>query len=407
MEPLRDVLADAPGHRHWMEAAVGRAPAHSVLLEVQDPGLGRALTDAWLAALYCTAPGPEGAPCGACRDCRQLAGGAHPGVVPIEPDGNTIRVDAIREGILGVAGQRVEGGRFQVFVVHGAETLGEESANALLKIVEEPPPRTVFLLLTENLGAVLGTIRSRSQELVVPRPDLGAFLARLQLEPAGAAAALLVAGFSPELIARMRREGSPRPQAAPLRELVESTFPELDDAALMRDPRIAGHSPQVAASVFAGAASMLAAPADWAAHARDCHDYADLAGRAAKERAKQIRRSVKEAFGDGWKHPTLEREAAFGRKVTTHAAEDLLRSLAAVLATALRMRAGREPLGLGELVPGLPALAALPSAELLDQARRVRRARGPLRRNQNLRLAFEELFLDLYALRSAAEAAHG
>lgn len=395
MELLRDVLADAPGHRHWMEAAVRRAPAHSVLLEVQDPGLGRALTEAWLATLYCSSPGAEGAPCQACGDCRQLASGAHPGVVPIEPDGNTIRVETIREGILGVAGQRVEGGRHQVFVIHGAEALGEESANALLKIVEEPPPRTVFLLLTENRNAVLGTIRSRSQELVVPRPDLAAFLERLGAEPAGAAAALLAAGFSPELVTRIQAEGSPAPAERNLRELAEATFPELDDAALMRDPRVAGQRPAAAAALFAGTAGMLARPCDWSDHARACHDYADVAGRAAKDRAKEIRRRIKDAFGDGWKHPTLEREAAFARKVTTHAAEDVLRSLAAVLATALRIRSGREPFGLADAVPDVGTVATRPSAELLDLARRVRSTRNPLRRNQNLRLCFEELFLDL------------
>lgn len=401
MELLRDVLADAPGHRHWMEAAVQRVPAHSLLLEVQDAGLGRALTEAWLAALYCLQPGEGGLPCGACGDCRQLAGGAHPGVVPIEPDGNTIRVDTVRDGILGVAGQRVEGGRFQVFVVHGAEALGEESSNALLKIVEEPPPRTVFLLLTENRNAVLGTIRSRSQELVVPRPDLETLLGRLGADPAGAAAALLAAGFSPELVEGIRRDGSPEPVAAPLGELAEGAFAGLDDAALMRDPRAAGHRPDVAAALFAAAARMLASPSEWATHAREGHDYADVAGRVAKGRAKEIRQRIKEAFGDGWKHPTLERDTAFARKVTTHAAEDLLRALAGVLATALRLRAGREPFGLGAAVPDLAAVAARPSAELLDMARRVRATRDPLRRNQNLRLCFEELFLDLEG------AAHG
>lgn len=395
MQALMDLLTGTPAVRNLLLAAGRRSVAHSLILEVPDPSLGRALAEAFLAALYCTSLDPDGNPCGVCADCTQVLQGAHMGVVHVEPDGNELRVEQIHEDVLKRIGERVPGGRHQVFVLHGAECLNEVSGNALLKVIEEPPPATVFLLLTEDRNAILGTLRSRSQELVVPPPGLEGIVAGFDAEPAAAAAALLAAGLAPGVLDRLPGFRPGAPDQGELPELGAEAYRGLTDAEVLRDPRPTAHRPQVAEAVFGAGVEMLCRPEQWGEHCRRAHGYVDACGGEAKKRAKRIQDSLRELYGDGYQHPVLRRDTAFARLSSTRAAEDLLRALTAALASALRLGAGAEPFGLAGRYPRLRQLAARPAADLLGRARRVRRARDPLRRNQNVRLLFEELFLDL------------
>jgi hypothetical protein len=121
----------------------------------------------------------------------------------------------------------------------------------------------------------------------------------------------------------------------------------------------------------------------------------DFCGGEAKRRAKEIQSALTKEHGSRFQHPVIQREAAFGRSGSTRAAEDLLRAMTAACASALRLRSGVDPFGLAAHYPQLSCLARRPSSELLARARRIRRARQPLLGNQNARLLFEELFLDL------------
>ncbi len=397
MDALPDILSEIPAYHQFLTGAASRAPTHSLILEVQDPSLGRALTRAWLSVLYCQSPS-TGSPCGTCTDCIQVSGGTHPGVVPIEPDGMTIRVEQVREDVLTRVGKRVPGGRHQVFVFHGAECLGEESGNALLKAVEEPPPQTVFLFLAEDRQAMLGTIRSRSQELAIPLPALAPLLAFLHEKSPIGAAALLAAGLAPGILAALHKEGAPPSSPEdelPLDDLAAGVLSELEDGEILSDPRASAHRVSLAVALFSTALKMLVTPEQSQEHARLAHAFADASGSEARKRAKAIKGKLLKEYGDGFEHPTLRRDAAFARQASTKAAEDLMRAMTAVLVSALRLRAGEEPHNLVSEYPLLQTLASRPAATLLGKARRIRKARGPLRRNQNLRLLFDELFLDL------------
>lgn len=136
-------------------------------------GLGKGEAAAAVArALVCQAAGAGAVGgCGACLDCRQAGAGTHPDVRWVTPAGGSIRIDQVRE-VVREAHLRPFRGRGRVFVFRDAERMTEEAANSLLKVLEEPPAQTRFILLTAVPGALLPTVRSRCQEVVFrPLPE--------------------------------------------------------------------------------------------------------------------------------------------------------------------------------------------------------------------------------------------
>jgi len=116
----------------------------------------------------------EARPCGQCRSCLHIAAGNHPDVQLIGRVANAdpgeagtkkeISIAQIKE-VQRSAGLQPYEGKHRVFIIDGAEYLNEESANCLLKTLEEPPPKVLFLLLTVNDGRLLPTIVSRCQRV--------------------------------------------------------------------------------------------------------------------------------------------------------------------------------------------------------------------------------------------------
>lgn len=104
------------------------------------------------------------------NETSQVDAGAHPDVVTLEPEGKSriITVDAMRERIVEPMSTTAFSGGWKVGVICGADRMRKESANAFLKSLEEPPPKTLYLLLTDQPDAILPTIVSRTQ-----RVDLG------------------------------------------------------------------------------------------------------------------------------------------------------------------------------------------------------------------------------------------
>ncbi|GAA5514156.1 hypothetical protein Dcar01_02909 [Deinococcus carri] len=145
--------------------------------------------------------GMYGEACGVCPSCRAFAAGAHPDLLLVEPRATTTTGKAARRKIIPIGailagrdkGREYETHVFEflevrptfrrrVVIVDGAEHLGQEAANALLKLVEEPPHGALFVFLAEDLRSVLPTIQSRSARLsVTPAPDR-AIERRLTLE---------------------------------------------------------------------------------------------------------------------------------------------------------------------------------------------------------------------------------
>jgi DNA polymerase-3 subunit delta' len=131
------------------------------------PGSGRSSAAvAFACALICASDG-----CGTCLDCRAAKAGTHADVEIIRTEGLSIKIEEIRDLLSRVAWAPAMGG-WRVVVMEDADRLTESAANALLKAIEEPGNRTVWLLCAPTLHDVLPTIRSRCRhlQLVTPSP---------------------------------------------------------------------------------------------------------------------------------------------------------------------------------------------------------------------------------------------
>ncbi|MUL64801.1 DNA polymerase III subunit delta' [Mycobacterium sp. CBMA 234] len=141
------------------------------------PGSGRSIAAVcFAAALQCTAEAADGGPgCGACRACTTTMAGTHADVRRVIPEGLSIGVDEMR-AIVQTASRRPGTGRWQIVVVEDADRLTEGAANALLKVVEEPPPSTVFLLCAPSVDPedIAVTLRSRCRHVALTTPRVDA-----------------------------------------------------------------------------------------------------------------------------------------------------------------------------------------------------------------------------------------
>ncbi|TDC22588.1 DNA polymerase III subunit delta' [Streptomyces sp. 8K308] len=154
----------------------GSAMTHAWLF-TGPPGAGRAAAArAFAAALQCVSPdralgGQPG--CGFCDGCHTALIGTHADVEAIRTDLLTIGVKETRE-LVRRAQLSPASGRWQVIVLEDADRLTEGAGNVLLKAVEEPAPRTVWLLCAPSIEDVLPTIRSRCRQLSLRTPPIGA-----------------------------------------------------------------------------------------------------------------------------------------------------------------------------------------------------------------------------------------
>lgn len=152
---------NVPGEGHMTHAWLITGP----------PGSGRSVAAlCFAAALQCTSDGEPG--CGSCRACTTTMAGTHADVRRVIPEGLSIGVDEMR-GIVQVASRRPTTGRHQIVVIEDADRLTEGAGNALLKVVEEPPPSTVFLLCAPSVDPedIAVTLRSRCRHVALVTPQ--------------------------------------------------------------------------------------------------------------------------------------------------------------------------------------------------------------------------------------------
>jgi DNA polymerase-3 subunit delta' len=162
LEPVRAKLAAAVQHDRV---------AHALLLQ-DAPGAGGELLALWMAQLLlCLAPAPEG-PCGACAGCARVRDNQHPDFTRIGliEESKQIRVEQARELSAHLALASHQGG-YKVALIDPADALNWNAANALLKTLEEPPARTVLILVAQQPSRLPATILSRCQRLRIRRPE--------------------------------------------------------------------------------------------------------------------------------------------------------------------------------------------------------------------------------------------
>jgi DNA polymerase III subunit delta' len=158
-----------------LERAVSGEPhamSHAWLF-TGPPGSGRSnAARAFAAALQCSTGG-----CGQCTACRTSLSGAHPDVTLVRTELLSIGVDEVRE-LVRRSAMSPTLGRWQVIVIEDADRITERGADALLKSIEEPAPRTVWILCAPTVDDVVATIRSRCRLLTLQTPSIPA-VARL------------------------------------------------------------------------------------------------------------------------------------------------------------------------------------------------------------------------------------
>ncbi|WP_111720570.1 DNA polymerase III subunit delta' [Homoserinimonas sp. OAct 916] len=148
------------------EASVRSSMTHSWLI-TGPPGSGRSnLAYAFAAALLCPDAG-----CGVCPHCQQVAARTHPDLAALATDRVIITIDEVRR-LVTSAQFSPSVGRYRVMVVEDADRMTERTSNLLLKVLEEPPPRTVWILCAPSAADLLPTIRSRVRTVRLRVPDV-------------------------------------------------------------------------------------------------------------------------------------------------------------------------------------------------------------------------------------------
>jgi DNA polymerase III subunit delta' len=219
------VIDILPWHRQPLDELLARREKlpHALLIHGQQ-GIGKVeFARAVAQSLLCESP-DSGVACGQCPACGWFNQGNHPDYRELLPENMVEEDEADGEAVAETDAKEKKKSReikidqiraisdfmtlsthrdgFRVLLIHPAETMNLAAANALLKTLEEPPPRTAILLVTDQLARLLATIRSRCQRVQLPAPTHEVALAWLTAQAVntgrgGAEAALAMAGGAP------------------------------------------------------------------------------------------------------------------------------------------------------------------------------------------------------------------
>ena len=169
MSVWRDVIGQDAAVATLQRAATTPAAMTHAWLLTGPPGSGRSVAArAFAAALECPQHG-----CGDCRECRTAVDGTHADVDVVATEGLSIKVEHARE-LAQMSALRPSVGPWRVIIIEDADRLTERAADALLKAIEEPVPRTVWILCAPSLEDVVITLRSRSRHVRLRTPPVEA-----------------------------------------------------------------------------------------------------------------------------------------------------------------------------------------------------------------------------------------
>lgn len=146
----------------YLSAAFARNSIPHALLIAGEPGIGKkTLADIIARALVCTG---ENAPCESCDACYKSANRSHPDIIRLGTEDESVKVDEIR-ALKRDALLRPNDGERKVYIIDHAEAMTHQAQDAFLKILEEPPLFTFFIILCYNLSDLLPTIVSRAAHI--------------------------------------------------------------------------------------------------------------------------------------------------------------------------------------------------------------------------------------------------
>lgn len=370
VEPGFRSLGQATARALAQRAAVSGRLQRTLLVH-GPPGVGKsAFVDDLLALVLCSDPDQVRRPCNACRGCRDARARAHPDLVLGSPAswremrgaGESI-VAAARRWLLDAAGAPVIAER-RVVLIEDADRANEQTQNALLKALEEPARRHMYVLVADDPGRLLPTIRSRSQPLrlgPVPHDELAAWL--------------------------VDRERLPADQADVLARIADGMTGRA--AAFARNPQLVAWRRRVQGELLA---LLERGRADRFAAARELLD-------------ETARQGVAPPSGD---EPAESEAGDQGRAVAAQQRAAALLVVEAWISLARDMAvtaAGRPTLAASsELLPDLSALAVRSgSARLAAFVKQLERVHDGLAENAAPRLALEAAMLDWPLLEAPAE----
>jgi DNA polymerase-3 subunit delta' len=206
---------------NYLKAALSRGRLAHAYLFLGPEGVGKeSVARALAGALNCAEPLEDGDACGVCPSCKRLAAGTHPDFLIIRPTSKErppkIVIEQIREFRRVTAYPPVAGG-WRVALIKPGEDLKDESANALLKTLEEPPAQNLLILTAGVEADLFPTVVSRAQKLAftpLPYPLITRELIRRELSPSQAALLAALSGGSlgralamePEELLRQRQQ---------------------------------------------------------------------------------------------------------------------------------------------------------------------------------------------------------
>lgn len=159
-----------PLWKKWQVSLESNHLSNAVLLETATGFGSEALVSSLSRAVLCQNNLSEG--CGFCHGCQLMESNSHPDFHSVQPEkeGKAITVEQIRQ-CSRVAYESSQLGGSRLFVIEPAEFMNEAAANALLKTLEEPPEKCIFLLVTNRVSALMPTIISRCQKWRTPQLD--------------------------------------------------------------------------------------------------------------------------------------------------------------------------------------------------------------------------------------------